>query len=266
MLKRSLILLLICISSLYAETVNLKIPIMIETPNKHQFYHELLITALEEAGHTVIIETEKLPWQRVQVKLKQGDLSLSWMLESEQRNSDFIDINVNLTNKLIGNRILFIRRDSQPIFNGISTLDEFRQLNLVGAFGEGWFDSEVWGKNDLEYQEQSGNWKNIYKMLEKDRIYDYFSRGFVEILKESEAFPELLVENNLVLIYDRDFHYYLSSTGEFAGAKYKDIIESALFRAQETGLITRLINKYWAEDFAKLNYDKRVKIYLETPN
>lgn len=239
---------------------------MIETPNEHLFYHELLITALEEAGHTVNIETVKLPWKRAQVKLKQGDISLLWMMESEQRNADFIAIDIDLTNKLIGNRILLIPRHSQPQFNNITTIDQFRELNLVAAFGTGWFDTEVWENNNLKYKEQPGNWRSIYKMLEKGRIYDYFSRGFVEIIEESKNYPELYIEQKLVLIYDRDFHYYLSSSGECAGVKYKDIIEKALLNAQKTGLITRLINKYWAKDFEELNYDKRVKIYLDTPN
>ena len=65
-----------------------------------------------------------------------------------------------------------------------------------------------------------------------------------------------------MFIYDRDFRFYLSPSA----AQYKDVLEDALFQAQESGLIDRLIRSYWADDFLELNFDKRVKIELETPD
>jgi len=131
--------------------------------------------------------------------------------------------------------------------------------------GENWFDGKVWEANNLKYKEHSGNWKRIFTMIESGLEYDYFSRGLNEIIGESYTYPELAIERNLALIYDRDYFFYLSNTGRNKGAEYQDVIESALTKAKESGLIERLVRKYWADDFNDLNYDKRIQLHLITP-
>jgi len=37
-------------------------------------------------------------------------------------------------------------------------------------------------------------------------------------------------------------------------------------KAKDTGLIEKMVRKYWAKDFETLNYDTRLKINLTTPN
>ncbi len=65
-----------------------------------------------------------------------------------------------------------------------------------------------------------------------------------------------------MFIYDRDFFFYLSPSA----AKYRDALEYALITAKESGLMDELVRKYWVDDFHRLDYDGRVKIYLETPD
>jgi len=131
--------------------------------------------------------------------------------------------------------------------------------------GEGWFDVKVWRENGIKYKEHGGNWKYIYDVLAYQDRYDYFSRGFNEIVLESKEHPLLDIEKRLLLIYDRDFIFYLSKNGINAGAKYKNEIQEALEKAKNSGLIKRLVRKYWANDFEVLDYDNRIKIYLKTP-
>ncbi len=268
-LKRiSLTMFFICFSTSLILPVNLtlNIPQIIESPNSHQFYHELLVSALEENGHTVTLIEESLPWQRIQVYMKNGDLSISWMVESQQRNSDFIPIDVNITNGLIGKRILFIKRGTQHLYNRVKNLEDYRSFGLTTGMGDGWFDTEVWKSNGLLFGEQKGNWKSIYKMVENDRVYNNFSRGLTEILDESKYYPGLDIEQNLVFIYERDFQYYLSKNDKLGNDQYRDIIEESLFKAKNSGLIDRMVDKYWGDHFKMLNYDERVKIHLKTPN
>lgn len=187
------------------------------------------------------------------------------MIESEERNKRYIPIEVGLTNGLIGKRILFIRKGDQHLYDRVKTLEDFRRLNLFGGMGEKWFDCDVWNANNLIYKEQGGNWKTIFKKIPAERDFDYFPRGLTEIINEAKQYPDLAIEERLVFINDRDFRFYLSKTGEHAGAKYEDIIEHALAKAKDSGLIERLVMEYWAEDLKALNYDKRTKIYLRTP-
>lgn len=187
------------------------------------------------------------------------------MIETRERNEKYIPIKVGLTNGLIGKRVLFIKKDNQDAFDNVKNLDDFRKLNLVAGMGESWYDVKVWKENNLNYKTQSGNWKVIFKMISKGVRYDYFPRGINEILVEAKNYPYLGIEKNLVFIYDRDYIFYLSKEGKNAGIKYKDIIEKSLLKAKKSGLLEKLIQKYWKDDFEKLNYDERIKLHLKTP-
>ncbi len=237
----------------YSETIKLHIPIVEDTPQLHLFYHELLKTAIKEAGHTPELIIKKYPQQRIKKLMDNGVLSIYWMVESTERGQKYIPIEVGLTNGLIGKRILFIKQGEQPFYDQVKTLEDFRNLNLIGGMGKNWFDAKVWQVNNLQYKEQEGNWKSIFKMIPRDRTYNYFSRGLNEIITESQQYPELDIEKRLVFIYDRDFRFYLSKEGINTGKPYQTLLTEALQKAKESGLIERLVRKYWANDFEALN-------------
>ena len=180
-------------------------------------------------------------------------------------NLKYIPIEVGLTNGLIGKRILFIKSGDQHLYDNVNTLDDFRQLNLVGGIGKNWFDVNVWKANNLQYKEQSGNWKSIFKMIPKGHSYNYFSRGITEIIVESQQYPDLDIEQHLVLIYDRDYRFYLSKNGKNSGEPYRALLSASIKKAKKSGLIDRLVSKYWGSDFETSSYDQRTKIYLKTP-
>jgi hypothetical protein len=259
-----LFLCLLCLR-VNAEVIELHVPIVDDNKARHLFFHELLTKAIESIGHTPKLIVQKLPQSRIKEYLDSGDISIFWMIESEERNRSYIPIEVGLTNKLIGKRILFIKKGDQGIFDKVRNLEDFRKLNLVGGMGQGWFDVKVWQANGLTYKEQNANYQPIFRMLAEGRDYNYFPRGLNEIMLESKEYPDLDVEKRLVLIYDRDHRFYLSKEGPYAGSKYKAILNSALKKAQDSGLIDRLVRKYWADDFKELHYDERIKINLKTP-
>jgi len=247
----------------YSQTIKLYIPIIEESPQLHLFYHELLKTAIIEAGHIPELIIKESPQKRIKKQLENGDLSIFWMFESAPRNNKYIPIKVGLTNGLIGTRILFIKRGDQAKYDQVKTLEDFRNLNLIGGMGINWFDAQIWKKNNLQYKEKEGSWKSIFKMIPRNRDYNYFARGINEIVAESKQYPQLEIEKKLVFIYDCDFIFYLSKEGAHPGYIYHEILVDALQKAKESGLIEKLVKKYWGKDFQTLNYDKRIKIYLQ---
>ena len=102
-------------------------------------------------------------------------------------------------------------------------------------------------------------------MIPLGRTYNYFARGLNEIIVESQEYPDLEIEQRLVLIYDRDFQFYMSKRSGNAGESYRQLLETAIKRAKKSGLIEKLVRKYWGHDIDTLNYDQRTKIYLKTP-
>lgn len=268
MIKKIMLLwaaLFLLVSNASSDVITLHIPIIDDSPKQHAFYHELLETALKEDGHTPKLITPTLPQLRIKSYLDKGKISIYWMVESDERNKHYLPVEVGLTNKLIGKRILFIKKGDQYLYDGVNNLDDFRNLKLVGGMGKKWFDIDVWKENNLLYLEHSGNWKVIFRMVALGVKYNYFSRGLNEIAEEAKQYPDLAIEKRLVLIYDRDFRFYLSKTGVNAGVQYRGLIAHALKKAGESGLVERLVREYWDETLKTLNYDKRIKIYLKTP-
>ncbi|MGL1894565.1 MAG: hypothetical protein OCD02_23265 [Spirochaetaceae bacterium] len=186
-----IILFFICNNTVYSDQIHLKIPLIQESPEQNNFYHELLEIALQQNGFTLTLDIIEIPQKRSRIYLENSNISILWMVESKERNSNFIPIKVNITNNLIGKRIFLIKKDNQYKFDNISSLKEFQKLNLVSGFGEGWFDSRVWELNKLRYKEHVGNWRSIYAMLGNDRYYDYFPRGINEIIEDSKIHPNV---------------------------------------------------------------------------
>lgn len=272
-MKKTFLFLFVClfpfftfmITNAFSDVIELHVPFVTDTPKQNLYYHELLEKAVTEAGHTPKLIVKKMSQLRIKLYMDDGKISIYWMVESTERNNRYIPINVGITDGLIGKRILFIKKGDQHLYDNVNTLDDFRKLGLTGGMGKGWFDVKVWKANNLRYREQDGNWKSIFNKIPLGRSYNYFSRGLNEIIVESREHPDLDIEKRLALIYERDFRFYLSKTGENAGAKYKDILDDSFEKAKKSGLLERLVRKYWANDFEALNYDKRIKINLTTP-
>ncbi|NRA18621.1 MAG: hypothetical protein HRU04_24305 [Oceanospirillaceae bacterium] len=255
------IVMLINISKANADVITLTLPSFKD--GSHIYYYNLLINALKSAGHTPIISlSEEMPQNRVIHELKRDRISLYWLLKTQQRDQAFTPINVGLTNGLIGQRILLIPPDKQSEFNGVKSLSDFRALQKTGGFGSNWYDIKVWRANRLKYQVVPGDWHKIYNMLVHDnRDIDYFSRGVIEISAEAKLHPELQIEKTLLLIYERDFVFYISG----ATQKYEQILFQALSQAKNNNLIVEMQRDHWQKDFRQLQLDSRTIIRLEQP-
>jgi len=245
--------------------VTLHVPIIEETPFAHQFYHDLLTRAIRETGQTPQLVVKTYPQLRIKKLLEMGEISVYWMINSDDRNKRFHPIPVGLTNGLIGKRVLLIRPGDQHRYENIHSLEDFRTRGLIGGMGKHWYDAKVWQANRLRYLELSGNWKFIFGMVSLGRSFDYFSRGVNEIVPESALYPDLEIEQKLLLEYTQDFRFYLSKSGDKAGNRYHAILSRALNKARESGLIEALIQKHWGKDLKSLNIEQRTTIHLHSP-
>ncbi|MBF0224313.1 MAG: hypothetical protein HQK76_02560 [Desulfobacterales bacterium] len=227
------------------------------------YFFELLETALTYSDQSIKLEhLGVMPQNRIYQMLIDDRLSLNWLLQSKERDTIFTPVEVDLTNGLIGHRILLIPKGRQSIYQNVKTLDDFKKLNKVGGFGQNWFDVAVWKYNQLPYIEVQGAWQVIYNMLNaENRGIDYFSRGIFEILPEAKKHPYLDIESHLVFVYQRDFRFYLSKNA----AHLKKSLEEVLLIAKNNGLMEKLIQKHWKNDLDALGFNQRVKLILNTP-
>ncbi|MCE2594337.1 hypothetical protein K6Y31_05870 [Motilimonas cestriensis] len=261
-MKVWLLLLWLFCPFLYAgEPIELILPA--SKDGSHEYYHELLISALSAQGVEVTLVTpySHVPQKRAVRLLESQTISLFWMLETPKRNRQFTKVNVGLTNGFISKRILLVPRDDKERYAQVKNLDDFRRINTIGGFGADWFDIEVWQANKLPYIVRDGEWRALYSMLSSKGGVNYFSRGANEIWSEQKQHPYLVIEPHLLFTYKRDFVFYLSKQNAYL----QPVIESALIKAKQSGLMDHLIKKYWTRHFNQLNLNQRVTIELVTP-
>lgn len=259
----SFLITLICLVATTANAERIKLKLAILPDGKHRYFHELLDIALKKAGHNPSIERfGGLTHEQIDQNLANNRLTLHWFLQTKVRDERFVPVKVGITNGLIGQRILFIPKGQQSTYAKVSSLDAFRKLRKNAALGRIWFDVDVWKHNRLKVTTQDGDWRAIYaKVAAGEPGFDYFPRGCIEVIDEALQHPELDIERNLLLVYDRDFYFYLSKEHE----KYQAILESALNAFKSSGAMDNLIKKHWAGALNILGYDERVRIDLATP-
>lgn len=231
--------------------------------NTHAYYHALLVEALAAAQKPVTVERRlDVPQPRIGSMLEDGSLDVHWFVQSPDRDQKFVGVAVPLTNGLIGQRVLLIRPVDQDRFAAIQSVADLKASGLVGGFGQGWFDVAVWKANSLPVMEQAGEWRTLYKMVAAgDRKVDYFSRGVTEIGAEAAANPDLAIEKNLLLVYDRDFRFYLSQQAK----DYAAPLAEGLARLQQNGKQAELLKTHFGAPLSALGMDTRRKLVLTTP-
>ncbi|MCL6419801.1 hypothetical protein [Aestuariirhabdus haliotis] len=252
-------------SASYGGDLTLRLPIIVDAQDSHHFFHDVMREALEHQGHKVSVQYVSVPQNRARLMLARGEITAFWMLRTERRDSRFLAIPGGLTQGVAGQRILLIKPGQQALFDRVNSLQDFRDLELVAGMGTDWFDVDIWRLNRLPVKEHSGNWNAIYRILKNRREYAYFPRGTHEIISDAIQYPGLAIEQRLVLEYERDYIFYLSKEGEFARPEYRLLIEDAIRKAQESGLITKLIAQYWGKDLQQLNFPQRIRLPLQAP-
>ncbi|MDE1463117.1 transporter substrate-binding domain-containing protein [Spartinivicinus poritis] len=111
---------------------------------------------------------------------------------------------------LLGYRIFIIRKQDQPKFSKLKTLNELKKLTV--AQGRFWNDVEVFRANNINVQ-TSTDYESLFDMVSKGRV-DYFSRGVNEAPEEYddriERLPNLHIEQDILVYYPWPKFFYVS--------------------------------------------------------
>lgn len=164
-------------------------------------------------------------------------INLGWFSMSAADEARLRPVHIPVYRGLIGYRVLLIRKDRQPEFDKIDTLDQLRAL--TGGQGLGWVDAGV--LRDAGLHVDMATYDSLFRMTEAGRI-DYFPRGVVEAWNELKArhaeTPDLAVERHLLLLYRSDLIFYTSKHDE----RLARTIEAGLRAAYRDGSYMRLFD------------------------
>lgn len=255
------LLALVVSAGAWAADINLTLPTL-QNAN-HRYFHRLLYEALTADGHTVLLTpVDDIPQPRLMNYLEHNQLTMYWVLRTKERDQKFALVDHRLTQGLIGQRIFLVPKGEEQAYAKVKNLVDLQQLGKTAGLGQGWFDVKVWQENHLLVAENGGEWRRMYGMLAaRNRGIDYMPRGASEIVAEAKDFPKLAIEPHLVLVYPRDLVFYLSK----GNADLKPLVESALKRAEKSGLQKKLIDEYFGSSVSTLGLDNRVRIQLKDP-
>ncbi|WP_229258396.1 hypothetical protein [Duganella rivi] len=239
--------------------------VAVVSDGRADYFIRLLEESLKLIHQPYHIEYVKdIPARRMWWMLGQGDINLFYGMQSKEKDNDkqLVPVRNALTNGLIGQRVLLIRRADAPAFAQVKSVDDLKRTRLIAGFGAGWGDTKLWKASGLPLYEHAAPWSTIYAMVAAgNRHVDYLPRGVIEVLDEARVHPELTVEPHLLLEYRADFAFYLSPSV----AHYRPIIERALKEAEATGLKARLIDEAFGTDIKALTLDRRLRLRLPTP-
>ncbi len=242
-------------------TIELRLPCF--TDHREKFYLGLLRAALKARGQPARLTCVfDLPGRRMWKMMGEDKLDLIWGMQTPDKDSALVPIEVDLTDGLAGQRVLLIRPRDQARFDAVSSIEGLRALQLVAGFGEGWFDAGVWQANRLQAYEFAGQFDLTLSMVAAgNRGIDYLPRGVHEIVAEAQAHPALAIERRLLFSYPRDMRFYLTPRA----GQHRAVIEAALKAAQASGLKRRIIAHHFGTAIRSLGLEQRRHILLQAP-
>lgn len=254
---------LLPLSSVQADSQTIRIPHIAEHPDGYHYYADVLTAAIGYMDEEYTLEVVGPVTQiRAQSMLMSGDLDVMWAIQAPDRDERYLPTGTGIADNLIGQRVLLIRPEDQPMFQSVETLEDFRNLGLTVGFGQGWIDTEIWDANDLDVYEEQGNWQVMFQKLARNRgDFDYLSRSIKEVLPELAAHPQLALERRLLLVYDRDETFYVSPENP----ELQAALTVALPQVRDSGDLHALIRQYWGTQLDALNIGNRTVIHLDTP-
>jgi len=236
------------------------------TPESVAYSRLLLEQTLASDGHSLVVhERGNLPMTRLELMLQRGDISVLILGPTSERDRRFLPVRVDMTDNLVNQRILFIPKGSQALYDPVRSLEDFRRLQRVAGVGAAWADRTIWEANDLLVEAVDGDWKRLYRMVASPtRPIDYLPRGAHEMAREWMQHSELEVERNLVFRYAQDHILYVSP----AYPELHRLLQELLPKAQRSGLIRRLAREHYRQVFeppVSLQQRRVIRLEMATP-
>lgn len=209
--------------------------------NEDYYFYRVLELALHKtASQWGAAQIKQLPYRpedkRLRSALIQGDVDVLWSPTSADFERQMLPVRVSLLKELNNYRLLLIRKNEQPVFSAIHSIDSLRKLK--GGMSSQWTDASIMEYNRLPLVKAVGYGK-LFKMLAAKR-FDYFSRGLYQIQSEVNFYPELelQIEQELMLSYPNEVYFFVSKNNPDLARR----LETGLKIAQRDGSFDRLFN------------------------
>jgi hypothetical protein len=236
--------------------------------DRYGYFWNLLKTALDRTTprfepYRLERADQAMNEARQAIALSDGTLTVMLYDGGVRPESRFLPVRIPLDKGLLGYRVFLIRRDRQPEFSRIRTLDDLRKLS-VGT-GLGWTDTAIWRANGFRVVEGS-SYEGLFRMLVAGR-FDFVSRSVAEALDEcarrSADLPDLQIEQSLCVHVRMPWYFYFPSTG--TGKRLAARVEAGLRLMIDDGSLEARFQEKYRPVLAKVNLAGRRVLELDNP-
>lgn len=238
-----------------------------ETDTRFEDLYELLELALEKTkktygNYTLTPSRVKMNEVRWVKEVKTGNkINIMWRGADPVIEQELIPIRIPTRKGLLGYRIFLIHKKNRDVFNGITTLQELKQYSPGQGFD--WNDVKVFKHNNFNIVTGS-SYETLFKMLIQGR-FDYFPRGinevFVEYEERKETYPDLLIEEKLVLYYHWPYYFFVSPQYPELAQRITEGLEIMI----KDGSFDTVFYKYHNESITKSKLYGRKVFRIENP-
>ncbi|MGE5450375.1 MAG: hypothetical protein ACM3VZ_00855 [Acidobacteriota bacterium] len=222
---------------------------------------ELLRLALSEAGADVDLQPSPvlMMQERAFTELKRGNLHVTWVMTTRQREADALPIRIPIYKGLIGWRLPLVHASRSGALAGVRTLQQLAAFDAGQA--RDWPDTDILLANGLPVT-TTVSYSGLFQMLGRQR-FDYMPRSVVEVWDEAQAHRAdgLIVDPHLVLHYQAAAYFFVNKQNTALAQK----ITLGLERALNNGKFNRLFYSYHAKAIEQAQISQRTVIELQNP-
>jgi ABC-type amino acid transport substrate-binding protein len=236
---------------------------------RYNYQWEILRTALEKTrkkwGPYRMVRSETMAERRQAFELKNatGKLTVMYLSPSPDFEAHLLPIRIPVDRNLAGYCVLLIRKQDQPVFRAVRTVDDLRRFRY--GLGLGWIDVGILASNGLKVVTGS-SYDGLFEMLVNKR-FDAFPRGAVEILDEYDqrkaALPDLHIEQTMILYYPLPMYFWFSKTPH--GQRLAARAEEGMRMMTRDGTYDRIFDKYQRHKIERLRLKERRILRIGNP-
>ena len=225
-------------------------------------YFALLKLALEKSQRLFEIKITEVPTSTPATRMINNPelINVVWMGTARKFEEQLWPIRIPLLRGLVGYKVLLIRKDMQPQFDQIKTVQDL--ASLTALVGLGWVDTDIFTRHKLPYV--TGEYSSLMPML-TTRRGDYYPRSIFEFNQEldPEHYPAIELESNLLLHYPLAIYFFVAPGNQ----ALHDALQKGLEIAMADSSYNQLLASHpvTRDVFQTLHLRKRRLLTLENP-
>ena len=170
-----------------------------------------LIKTQSEYGVADVVFSIDMQQARAEIQLQRGELvDIVSFGSSIERENKLLAIKIPVYQGVLGFRMSIIRKDFEPKFSQIKTLEDLKKYSACQ--GMHWPDSDILEAAGLKVI-RNATYESLFRQVVAKRC-DYFPRsvqeGPIEILSKQQNYPELMLYRHLILYYPYPAYFFVN--------------------------------------------------------